>query len=112
MDIQRVDMFIMSNAKYFEQNHLPTIRKTILELDENKFNSLTTIQFKDPGTSLIISILGGSLGIDRFIIGDVGIGIGKLLTCGGLGIWAIVDIFLIQAATRNKNLELLKYSLR
>ena len=112
MDTNRVDMFIMSNAKYFEQVHLPVIRKAILELDDQKFNELTTIQFKDPSTSLIISILGGSLGIDRFIIGDIGLGVGKLLTCGGMGVWAIVDIFLIQAATRNKNLELLKYSLR
>jgi hypothetical protein len=33
-------------------------------------------------------------------------GVGKLLTCGGLGVWAIVDWFLIQGATKEKNMEL------
>ena len=32
-------------------------------------------------------------------------GIGKLVTCGGLGIWTIIDLFLIMQATREKNLS-------
>ncbi len=60
---------------------------------------------KDPSTSLIVSIFAGYLGVDRFIIGDTGLGIGKLLTCGGLGIWTIVDWFMIQGATRDKNMQ-------
>ena len=63
------------------------------------------MQFKDPTTALIISIFGGAYGIDRFYIGDTGLGIAKLLTCGGLGIWAIIDWFLIQGLTREKNME-------
>jgi len=71
----------------------------------------STIQFKDPTTSIIVSLLGGQLGIDRFMIGDTGMGIGKLLTCGGLGIWAIIDWFLIMGATREKNMEKFQNSL-
>ncbi len=52
---------------------------------------------------LVISLFGGSLGIDRFMLGQVGLGIGKLLTCGGCGIWSIVDWFLIMDATRQSN---------
>jgi hypothetical protein len=52
-------------------------------------------------TALILSILLGSLGIDRFYTGHVGLGVGKLLTLGGCGIWAIVDIILY--ATRKVN---------
>ena len=98
-------MFIMSNAKYFESGQIPQLRERLLEVDDSKWISLQSLQLKDPTTILIISILVGSLGIDRFMIGDTGLGIGKLLTCGGLGIWAIVDWFLIQADTRAKNLE-------
>jgi TM2 domain-containing membrane protein YozV len=54
---------------------------------------------------LIISIVIGSLGIDRFMIGDTTLGIIKLITCGGLGIWTIVDWFLIMGATKEKNTE-------
>lgn len=45
--------------------------------------------------TLILSILVGSLGIDRFMMGQVGMGILKLITAGGCGIWYIVDIILI-----------------
>ncbi len=105
MDAQKVDMFIMANAKYFESHHLNMIRERLLSMDDDKWAMVSTLQYKDPTTSLIVSILAGGLGIDRFIIGDVGLGVGKLLTCGGLYIWWIVDIFMIQKATREKNME-------
>lgn len=105
MDSQKVDLFIMSNARYFESYHLNVIRDRLLAIDDSKWGLMTTLQFKDPTTSLIVSILIGTLGIDRFIIGDTGMGIGKLLTCGGLGIWYIIDWFMIQQATREKNME-------
>jgi TM2 domain-containing membrane protein YozV len=66
---------------------------------------ISTLQLKDPTTILIVSILAGSFGIDRFMIGDTGIGVGKLLTCGGLGIWTIVDWFMIQKATKEINIQ-------
>jgi TM2 domain-containing membrane protein YozV len=103
MEAQKVDMFIMSNGKYFESHHLMPIRDRLIEIDDSRWATLQTLQFKEPTTSLIISILAGNLGVDRFMIGDTGMGVGKLLTCGGLGIWAIVDWFLIQGATREKN---------
>ena len=62
-------------------------------------------QMKDPTISLILSILVGGLGVDRFFIGDIGLGIGKLLTGGGCGIWWLIDIFMIMDATKQKNYE-------
>jgi TM2 domain-containing membrane protein YozV len=105
MDAQKVDMFIMANAKYFESHHLNMIRERLLAVNEDKWVMISTMQYKDPTTSLIVSLLAGGLGIDRFIIGDVGLGVGKLLTCGGFGIWSIIDWFMIQKATREKNME-------
>lgn len=46
-------------------------------------------------TALLISVFVGGLGIDRFYLGYTGLGIAKLLTCGGLGIWTLIDIVLI-----------------
>ncbi|WP_438289734.1 TM2 domain-containing protein [Streptomyces sp. HUAS TT7] len=39
----------------------------------------------------ILQLAVGSLGIGRFYAGSVGVGIAQLLTCGGLGIWALID---------------------
>ncbi len=113
MDSKQVDLFVITNSKFFEGHQVLQIREALLNANESKWMALQTAQFKDPTTSLIISILAGSLGIDRFIIGDTGLGIGKLLTCGGLGIWTIIDLFLIMGATREKNynkfLEIINY---
>lgn len=105
MDAQKVDMFMMSNAKYFESHQISMIRERLIMLDDSKWASISTIQYNDPTTSLLISIIGGSLGIDRFVIGDTVIGVGKLLTCGGFGIWTVIDWFMIQGATREKNMQ-------
>lgn len=105
MDTQKIDLFIMSNVKNFESFQLQMLREKLSSMDESKWNLISTIGFKDPTTSLILSIFLGSLGIDRFYVGDIGIGVGKLITCGGVGIWTIIDWFLIQKATRQKNME-------
>lgn len=105
MDAQKVDMFFMTNAKYFEGYQLNAIKEKLTALDDSKWMAVQALNLKDPTTILIISILAGNLGIDRFMIGDTGLGIAKLLTCGGLGIWAIVDWFLIMGRTREVNAE-------
>ena len=46
-------------------------------------------------TTLLYSILLGFLGMDRFCLGHMGMGVGKLLTLGGVGIWWLVDIVLL-----------------
>lgn len=45
--------------------------------------------------ALLLSVLLGWLGIDRFYMGLIGTGILKLITLGGLGVWVIIDIILI-----------------
>jgi len=48
--------------------------------------------------ALILSIFFGQIGVDRFYLGYVGLGLLKLFTFGGCGVWWLIDIILI--ATR------------
>jgi len=50
---------------------------------------------KDWMTTLLLSILLGGLGVDRFYAGHIGLGVLKLITMGGCGIWWLVDLIMI-----------------
>ena len=103
MDQQKVDMYIMTNQKYFPAEKIMLIKERLLALDEQRFQMVSMIELKDPTTILLVSIFLGSLGIDRFMIGDTGMGILKLLTLGVCGIMTIVDWFTISKKTKDLN---------
>ncbi|MEO8905499.1 MAG: TM2 domain-containing protein [Polyangiaceae bacterium] len=64
-------------------------------------------QKKDRTTALLLSLFLGYLGVDRFYLGQSALGVAKLLTAGGCGVWALVDWFMIMGATDRKNMDAL-----
>ncbi len=103
MDQQKIDMFIMTNQKYFPAEKIVFLKEKIKNIDEEKFALISVMDFKDPTTLLLVSLFLGTLGIDRFMLGDVGLGILKLLTCGCCGILTIVDWFIISKKAKEVN---------
>ena len=101
----RVDAFILNNRSCFADEDIPIIRMRLETIDDSKWFLLSTIQLKDPQVALMLSIFGCPIGFDRFYIGDIVLGVLKTITCGGLLIWAIIDLFLIRTSTHNYNMR-------
>lgn len=103
MDVSRVDMWIMANQKYLPTEKIVYVKEKLLNADDGKFALLSTVEFKDPTTLLLVSLFLGTLGVDRFMLGETGMGILKLLTCGLCGILTIIDWFTVQKKAREHN---------
>lgn len=103
LEQSKIDMYIMSNQKYFPEGKIVYLKDKLRTMDEEKFSLISTIEMKDPTTILLVSIFLGVLGIDRFMIGDTGMGILKLLTVGCCGILTIVDWFTISKKAKEVN---------
>ena len=103
MDEQKINQFIATNGKSFPAEKTMAIRKMLGELDDSATSIIYSLDFKDTTTMLLISIFVGGFGVDRFMLDETGLGIAKLLTCGGCGIWTIVDWCLITNKTQEYN---------
>ncbi|WP_281887408.1 TM2 domain-containing protein [Paenibacillus sp. YYML68] len=58
---------------------------------------------KSSGTAWILWIFTAGLGGHRFYLGRIGSGVAMMLTLGGLGIWAFIDLFLLSGMIRETN---------
>lgn len=105
VDPQKVEMYILSNRQYFPSEKLVYLKNKMMEMDENKFEMISTIDLKSPQTIILISIFLGALGVDRFMIGDIGMGILKLLTGGLCAILWFFDLFTISDRVKKINFE-------
>ena len=105
MEKSKIDLYLTTNAKYFEPSAIPIIRQKMENASDETLLTLQATELKDPTTVLLLSIFLGSLGIDRFMIGDVGMGILKLLTGGLCGILTLVDWFTITKKAKQLNLS-------
>ena len=105
MEKEKIDQFMMANAKFFPPMMVGQIKDKLATLGEDKETMLISTDWKNPTVGFLFAFFLGGFGADRFWLGDTGLGIAKLLTCGGCGIWTIVDYFLIMKRTKEKNFE-------
>lgn len=106
MKQEKIQMFLMNNQKNFEASQMPLIAEKLQNADDESLMIITSAKYKDPTTMLIISLFLGGLGVDRFMLGDIGIGVLKLLTFGCFGILTIIDWFTVMDKTRRNNYDI------
>ena len=82
---------------------LQMMSKGLTEQQKMLFMSQYDSVKKDPNIILILSVLFGYLGVDRFMLGDMGMGLLKLLTGGCCGILWLIDIFTIRGKVNEFN---------
>ena len=103
MDANQIDQFLALNSENLPEERLNEIRELLATADDNKVNLLNATPLKGKTMMLLISVFLGSYGVDRFMLGDTTMGVIKLLTCGGCGIWTIIDWFSIINKTKEYN---------
>ena len=106
MDSSKIDLFISTMNEKFPPTSMMAIRAQLEKLDDSKFPLIQSLNYKNPTTVLILSIFLGYLGVDRFVVGHTGLGVLKLITCGGFGIWAIIDWFIISGIAKEVNYQI------
>ena len=107
METKQIDQLLMANASKLPPEGVALLRERLMNVEDTVSAQVAFSQLKDPTIALILSIFLGPYGIDRFYIGDIGLGMLKLITCGGAFVWFLIDIFLIMDTTRRKNLDTL-----
>lgn len=94
---------IKNNIHKFPTKERDNIIIKCEQVSDNQTIEIDNLKLLSTKLILIISIFFGFLGIDRFILNDKILGIGKLFTLGGFGFWAILDWFFISDRTRDIN---------
>ncbi len=60
-------------------------------------------EWRDSLATMLLSWILGELGIDRFYRGQIGLGVLKLLTAGGAGIWWLIDAIIATVRFGEEN---------
>lgn len=105
MDPNKASSLLISIQDKIPSEYIYLIRQKLESMEDGHETVLWAAGLKSPMVALVLSLLLGVYGIDRFYIGDTTIGVLKLITCGGFGVWTIIDWFLIMDATKQKNAE-------
>lgn len=108
MDNNQINAFMGANASKFPPEAQGEIRHILAEADEYRSDIIMSTSFKSPNTMFIISFFLGGFGVDRFMLDETGLGVAKLLTGGGCGLWAFIDWITSQKRTRQYNLNKLR----
>lgn len=108
MDQLKVAAFLEQNKDYLFPNknfNDYDVSNALLAAPDEFGMYMDSIPFRNPSLLQIIAFFPGSLGVDRFYLGDKQKGILKFFTFGGFGIWWIKDILSAKDRCRAYNCQ-------
>lgn len=88
------------NANKFRPELLVDIQERLERVPDERYVLISSLSFQDPTLMIVIAVF---FGWERFFLNDIGLGVLKVITCYGLGIWWLVDIFTAQGRTYDYN---------
>lgn len=100
MKPELVQAFLLKNGECFDMLTVQDVQNRLADIPDEKAALLMGLNLQKPTVMLIIAIL---LGWERFFLDDIGLGVVKVITCYGCGIWWLVDIFTAQKRTYEYN---------
>jgi|GEM_PF-246750 len=102
MDTNQVNFWLATNAENFAPETHPAVKSKLEEIDNNQLMYLSNASFQKPSTILLIAIF---LGWERFWLNDIALGIVKIITAYGCGIWWLIDLFTAKKRAQKYNFE-------
>lgn len=111
MDQAKIEAFLAKNAANLPEEKVAELKAALAKINDDQMLSIEAIKMKDPKVTLLLAIFLGGYGVDRFFLGQAGLGVLKLLTCGGAGIWCIIDWFSAKNRAKEFNYAKIKEAL-
>ncbi|MDR1725378.1 MAG: TM2 domain-containing protein [Bacteroidales bacterium] len=102
MDNDKINLWLSMNADCFNPSDLMQIKERLEKISDDKFFVLQGASFEKPNLMLLIAAL---LGWERFWLDDIALGVLKIITCYGCGIWWLIDICTAKERTRKYNYQ-------
>ena len=81
---------MLKNGECFDMSVVQDVQNKLSAVDDSKSALLMGMSLQRPTVILIIAIV---LGWERFFLDDIAMGVLKVVTCYGCGIWWLIDIF-------------------
>ena len=71
MEQNKVNSFLLANKDNLPSDKIVYIKEKLNKADESSYDAVMAVKMKNPVVALILSILLGYIGIDRFYAGDI-----------------------------------------
>ena len=106
--MEKYSMVVANIIPNIPEEVIPGFWASLKDKEDSKLQTIGAVPMKSPATTALLACFLGSLGIDRFYLGQTGLGIVKLITGGGCGLWALIDFFTAYKRAKQANYEKLR----